>query len=216
MAMMGSTGWNGQDAGLHHAPEDDFQQFLDMNGMGNLSEGLQFDFGDFPHAGAGHLIAQPPPREQLDTPMSGTEAPSILSGQDAAMRGPMHPVSAAGSNAALPAALVPPPPTATDTIHEIDAQIQYLQQQRMQQQRRQMEEQQAAYFARQSRIVPPTPQSLEIQAGSQFYPTVEQQSKQQVIFDRFQRYSEQQDVRKTSRATAAVPSFRLRGPLMAR
>jgi len=191
--MMGSTSWNGQDPGLHHAADDDFQQFLDMNGMGNLGEGLQFDFTDFQTTGAGHLLSQPP-REQLDTPMSGTEAPSILSSQDAALRGQMA-VSTAVSHPAVTTALVPPP-TASDAINEIDAQIQYLQQQRMQQQRRHMEEQQAAYFARQSRVVPPTPQSLEIQAGSQFFPLADQQSQQQAIFERFQRLKEQQDVRR--------------------
>ena len=193
MAMMGSTSWSGQDPGISHAADDDFQQFLDMNGMGNLAEGLQFDFADFQNAGAGHIIPQQP-REQLDTPMSGTETPGISSTQDGSLHGPMNAVSTAVSHPTIPAAMIPPA-TPSEAINEIDAQIQYLQQQRMQQQRRQLEEQQAAYFVRQSRMVPPTPQSLEIQAGSQFYSTAEQQSQQQVIFERFQRLKEQQDVR---------------------
>jgi hypothetical protein len=187
MAMMGSAGWNGQDPGIHPPPDDEFQQFLDMNGMGNLGEGLQFDF-EFQNAGGVHMAGSQP-REPMDTPMSGTDTPGIPSRQDNVMHSRMQPVSTAASQPAIPTTMVPP---TNEAMAEIDAQIHFLQQQKLQHQQRQMEEQQIAFFARQNRMVPPTPQSLELQAGTQFYPAPDQQ--QQALYERYQRLKEQQDV----------------------
>lgn len=188
---------------MHHGADDDFQQFLDMNNMnsmGNLGDGLQFDF-DFQNPNGGHLM-QVQHRDALDTPMGGTEGSVLMS---TAMR-QMPTMTTAPTNPSIPSAMMPanPHPHAHthahgDAMSDIDAQIQFLQQQKIQQQQRQMEQQQVAFFAQQqSRMVPPTPQSLELQAGNhRFYAQPEQHTpqQQQELFDNFHRMKEQQDVR---------------------
>ncbi|ORY65809.1 uncharacterized protein BCR38DRAFT_483489 [Pseudomassariella vexata] len=208
MAMMDPNTWNGQDDTLPSAAEDDFQQFLDMGGMSNLGDGLQFDFPDFNaanggptlHPSAGH-------RDDLDTPMSGTNAPTIVSGNHLGIQNQMTPISSG--------TVVPALHTHADAILEIDAQIQFLQHQRLQQQHRQLEEQQrrfeeqqAAFFAQQQRnMVPPTPQSLKLQAASHYYTPGDQtpqHSHSTGMFDRFHRLKEQQDMSFTPLVSPAV------------
>ncbi|CAK7207266.1 hypothetical protein SEUCBS139899_010076 [Sporothrix eucalyptigena] len=234
MAMMGSSAWNGQDQGMHPASDEEFQQFLDMNGMGNLSDNIQFDFADFQNAspGASHLIhtSMAPTSDTLDTPMTGAHnAPGLLAQAttgplpDSSLTGTagihgashthtIHPAVTTGASAhASIATTMMPTVTPTDAISEIDAQIQYLQQQRMQQQQRQVEEQNIAFFARQSHIVPPTPQSLELQAGNQFFHSPDPrnqhqpgQTQQQAIYERYQHFKEQQDMSFTPLVSPAV------------
>ncbi|KAH6649985.1 helix-loop-helix DNA-binding domain-containing protein [Chaetomium tenue] len=74
---MDSSSWAVADHSVHQAPEDDFQQYLDMNGMGNLGDGMNYNFQDFQASGGPQLL-QSHPREQLDMPMSGTDAPILL------------------------------------------------------------------------------------------------------------------------------------------
>ncbi|PSR91918.1 helix-loop-helix DNA-binding domain-domain-containing protein [Coniella lustricola] len=174
---MDAAAWNDQDHGMHHSTDDDIQQFLDMNSMGGFPDGLQFDFGFQPQNGVSHLLQ----RETLDTPMSGTDAAVIMA---TTMHDHMPALTSAPLHAAIPSALMPSQPAPGDAISEIDAQIQFLQAQKLQQQqrqldqqqqqheqqRRQLEQQQAAFFAQQqSRIVPATPQSLEMRAGDRPY-----------------------------------------------
>lgn len=171
---MDATAWNEQDHGLHHSADDDIQQFLDMNSMSAFPDGLHFDFGFQPqNNGASHLLQ----RETLDTPMSGTEAGVIMA---TSIHDQLPALTSAPLHTAIASSLLPSQPTPGDAISEIDAQIQFLQAQKIQeqqrqleqqqqqheQQRRQLEQQQAAFFAQQqSRIVPATPQSLEMRAG---------------------------------------------------
>lgn len=173
---------------MAHGADDDFQ-FLDIGGIAGLGDGLRFDFPELQNATGGSSLGfhhQHPQDSSLDTPMAGTDAGS------------------ATSHASIPTHMVAgPPPTAADAIVEIDAQIQYLQQQRLQQQQRQLEEQ---YYVRQARMVPPTPQSLELQpgnaqfygqsdpSGSQSHTHQQQQQHQQAVFERFPRLKDQQDV----------------------
>lgn len=204
MAMMDSSAWSVSDHPMHHTGDDDFQQFLDMNGMGNLNDSLNYDFPDFQAAaGAGGNHMLPAPREQLDTPMSGTDVPIVLSQPDASLRHQMPTITSAGGYPNIPATMMPPPTPSEAIVNSLDAQIQFLQQQKIQHQRRQLEEQHAAFYAhQQSRMVPPTPQSLEIPAGTgQFYPQPgssdrQQQQQQQPIDYRYQRQKDQQDVRR--------------------
>lgn len=189
--MMDSAGWNNHDHGMHHGPDDDFQQFLDMNSIGNLGDGLQFDF-DFQNQNNAHMM-QVTPRDPTDTPMSGT---------DGLMAAAMHPqmpnMTTSPAHPSIPSTLMAPQHAPNDAISDIDAQIQFLQQQKLQQQQRQMEQQQVAFFAQQhNRMVPPTPQSLEIQAGNQqqFYAHPEHTPQQhQDMYDGYRRMKEQQDV----------------------
>ena len=188
---------------MHTGADDDFQQFLDMNGMGTLPESLNFDFHDFQNPAVAHMPMQapPPPRDHMDTPMSGTETPVIITRADSGLQHQMATsISAAQSYQTIPTTGMIAPPTPGDTIvTSIDAQIQYLQQQKLHHQ--QAMEEQHAFFAhqQQNRIVPPTPQSLELQAGnSNFYPQrsmAEQTPQHQALDYRFQRIKEQQDVR---------------------
>ncbi|KAJ9157699.1 Phosphorus acquisition-controlling protein [Pleurostoma richardsiae] len=208
---MDSTGWNSQDHGMHPGADDDFQQFLDMNGIANMTEGLQFDFHDFQSPNNAHMI-QAPPRGPIDTPMSGTDAPVMLSRMDPGMHNQMPAMTSAPSHPPLSASMIPPSPI--DTITEIDAQIQYLQQQKLQQQQRQLEEQQAAYFVRQSRMVPPTPQSLELQAGNnQYYTQPDQTPQQHAMYDHFQRMKDQHDMSFTPLVSPAVTPLESHFPI---
>lgn len=187
---MDAAAWNEQDHGMHHGADDDMQQFLDMNGMGGFGDGLQFDFG-FQNQDGGQQIMQ---RETLDTPMSGTDASVLM---PTAMHTQVPTLTTAPMHPTIPSHMMPPQHGPGDAIADIDAQIQFLQQQKIQQQQRQIEQQQVAFFAQQQRrMVPPTPQSLEIQAGNQRYYTQPDQTprQQQDMFERYQRMKEQQDV----------------------
>lgn len=209
MAMMGSSAWNGQEHhGLPQGSDEDFQQFLDMNSM-NLPDSMPFDFSEFQTANGAHML-QSQPREHLDTPMSGTDTPGLLSRSEHGPHGQMHAVTTGPSHPTIPSSTMVSSSTASDAIVEIDAQIQFLQQQRLQEQQRQLEEQNAAFYARQSRMVPPTPQSLEIPSANQFYASQEQQSQQQAIFERFQHLKEQQDV---SRRPSNPPGVKAHFPV---
>ncbi|KAH8878841.1 hypothetical protein GQ53DRAFT_57955 [Thozetella sp. PMI_491] len=209
MAMMGSSAWNGEDAQIHQGHEDDFQQFLNMGGMGSLPDSMNFDFHDFQTPnGGGHLQMQAPPREHIDTAMSGTETPVILSQADPTLQHQMPPMTSTQQYPSIPTTMIPPPTPNEAIVNNIDAQIQYLQQQKMEHQRA-MEEQQV-FFAvqQQNRIVPPTPQSLELQAGNQqYYPraTMAEQTPQHQALDyRFQRIKDQQEMSFTPLVSPAV------------
>ncbi|KAK7739972.1 hypothetical protein SLS53_005566 [Cytospora paraplurivora] len=190
--MMESAGWNNQAHGEQPSVDDDFHQFLNMNSMENLSGGLQFDFGDFQEQSGGPLM-QVPHREALDAPMSGTDGSLLLS--TAAIHSQMHPMTTAPSNSAMTSNNMPPH-SPGDAISDIDAQIQFLLQQKIQQQQRHLEEQHAAFLAQQqAHMVPPTPQSLEMQPGNyQFYSQQLDRTPhlQQDMYERYQRMKEQQ------------------------
>ncbi|KAK1757508.1 hypothetical protein QBC47DRAFT_411625 [Echria macrotheca] len=204
MAMMDSSAWNVSDHPMHPAGDDDFQQFLDMNGMGNLPDSLNYDFSDFQAAGGSHLLQAS--REQLDTPMSGTDTAMVLSRTDPALH-QMPAITTAAAFQTIPTTMMPPPTPSEAIVNSIDAQIQFLQQQKMQHQQRQLEEQQVVFFARQRNpMVPPTPQSLEMAPGSnQFYPAPNSADRQQQPIDyRYQQSKDQQDMAFTPLVSPAV------------
>ncbi|KAM0281942.1 hypothetical protein ACHAQH_003288 [Verticillium albo-atrum] len=217
---MGGTGWNAQDQTLPSSHDDDFQQFLDMGGMGNLSEPLGFDFHDFQN-GTGSSMMPQSGRDQLDTQMGGTESSMTMARTDPSVRSVQNQfaaMSTAASHPSIPAQMIQPAPTPSDAMAEIDAQIQFLQQQRMQQQQRQMHEQQAHQVQQQTSYyvshnpVPPTPQSLEMPPNSShFY--AQEQAQQNVFDSRYQRLKEQQDMAFTPLVSPAVtpldPQFQI-------
>lgn len=173
MAAMGSSGWNHQDQNLQATSDDDFHQFFEMQGMPNMDGGLNFDFQSFQDSSASGLISQSQ-REQMDTSMGGTEPSLAVPTTAGISREQMAAMTTGASHPSIQAQMNRMPPTPTDTISDIDAQIQYLQQQRLQQQHRQMREQQNPYYGGgPNRIIPPTPRSLELQAsnGQFFSPT---------------------------------------------
>ncbi|KKP00734.1 hypothetical protein THAR02_07160 [Trichoderma harzianum] len=162
--MMSSATWNPQDQAIAAASEDDFQQFLDISGMANMGDGMQFDFQGFQDDGSHSIMAQP--RQTTDAIMSDSDPSNMIARSDGLLQNhtpamapmPSHMMAQSASH---------------EAISNIDAQIQYLQQQKFQQQQRQLQEQQATFFHGHS--VPPTPQSLEMTPGSaQFYSQAEQ------------------------------------------
>lgn len=173
MAAMGSSGWNHQDQNLQPGPEDDFHRFFEMQGMSNMGDGLNFDFQSFQDSPASGLVPQSQ-REPMDTSMGGTE-PSLAVPTTAGLgRDQMAAMTTGASHPPLQAQMGRMPPTPTDSISDIDAQIQYLQQQRLQQQHRQMRDQSTYYGGNPNRIIPPTPRSLELQPGNgQFFSPTE-------------------------------------------
>lgn len=163
---MSSATWNTQDQAMAAASEDDFQQFLDISGMANMGDGMQFDFQGFQDDGSHSIMAQP--RQTADAIMSDTDPSTMIARSDALLQ------SHTPVMAPLPSHMMAPS-ASHEAISNIDAQIQYLQQQKFQQQQRQLQEQQATFFTNQGHSVPPTPQSLEMTPGSgQFYSQAEQ------------------------------------------
>lgn len=163
---MSSAAWNPQDQAMAAASEDDFQQFLDISGMANMGDGMQFDFQGFQDDGSHSIMAQP--RQATDAIMGDTDPSAMIARSDGLLQN--HTPAMAPLSSHMMAASA-----SHEAISNIDAQIQYLQQQKFQQQQRQLQEQQATFFANQGHSVPPTPQSLEMTPGSgQFYSQAEQ------------------------------------------
>lgn len=206
--IMDSSTWDLPDHAMHPAAptDDDFQHFLNMSAMNNpMDDAPDFGFHDFHSAsagagagsGSGHLLQQPP-RDQLDTPMSGTDAPMILSRAHTSLHQQISAITSAAPYQTIPTSLLPAPSPSEAMVNSIDAQIHFLQQQKLQAQQRQLEEQmeehQAAFFARQSRMVPPTPQSLEMPARvNQYYGQPSPAGRQQPQMDfRYQPAKDQQ------------------------
>ncbi|KAK2754896.1 Phosphorus acquisition-controlling protein [Colletotrichum kahawae] len=194
---MDAASWN-QDPALAPTHDEEFQQFLNMGGMGNLGDSMAFDFNDF-QSGSGSGMMHQSAREQLDTQMGGTDANMVMSNANAAMQTQLINMTTAAAHPAIPAQLIPPP-TPTDAITEIDAQIQYLQQQRVQQQHRQIHEQHVSYTSQHA--VPPTPQSLEMPPASNQFNS--DQSRTPMFDNRYQRMKEQQDMAFTPLVSPAV------------
>jgi hypothetical protein len=204
MAMMNPNNWSGQESSMHQGSQDDFQQFLDMGEMPSLGDGMQFDFQGFSASNGGSMIHNHAAHDGLDTQMSGTETPNATTRNNIGLSHQMPPLTSGPARPAIPSQLMSSHHgNASDAISDLDAQIQFLQHQKLQQQQRQLEEQQrrfaeqqAAFFAQQQNMVPPTPQSLEMQAANQFYSQGDQTPhRSQGMFDRYQRLKEHQDVR---------------------
>jgi hypothetical protein len=201
--MMDSTSaWNGPDPNLSSTPHDDFQQFLDMGGMNGLNDGLNFDFQDFGGQNNGQMLHQES-GEPMDTRMDVDV--TILGHKDTMMGSQMPPMTSAPAHSSIVSTPIDRGHSSSDSLVELDAQIQFLQQQRQQHQQRQLQEQQHQQqqqqqqqqqrnqFYAHNRMVPPTPTSMEMHgANSQFYPQSDPQ--QQAIYDRYQMRMKEQEV----------------------
>lgn len=183
--------WNDHGDPTLSAPahEDDFEQFLDMS-MNNISDGLQFDFQEFD--GQQHIHMEQNGGQSMDTHMDGQDHMHQM--KDMVMQ--EHLNGPSSNHSTIPNTPIDNIHGSGDSLVELDAQIQYLQQQRQQQQQRAIQEQQRNYYV-QNNLVPPTPNSLEMHAGtSSFYMTPELQQQQQ--YNRFQVRPKGQDVCRTS------------------
>jgi hypothetical protein len=181
--MDSSVGWHGQDPTL--SSQDDFQ-FLDL-GINNLGDSLQFDFQDFnsQQSQAGQMMHQNE-GESMDTRMDGS------AGQDTTMQEHMPSMTTATSHSTIPSTPITHGHPSSDSLVELDAQIQYLQHQRQQQHQRHMQEQQRNFYA-QNQMIPPTPNSVEMHGGNpQFYTQSDPQ--QQAMYERFRMQVKEQEV----------------------
>ncbi|KAH7163081.1 hypothetical protein B0J13DRAFT_29348 [Dactylonectria estremocensis] len=201
--MMGSTAWDTQGQAMAGTAEEDFGQFLDMSGMANLGDGMQFDFQGFQDNTA-HAMMNHQPRDAADTIMADSGNQGIMSSNNSL------PITTAASQPTIPAHMMTPNP---DPISNIDAQIQYLQQQKFQQQQRQLQEQQAAFFSNHNHSVPPTPQSIEMPNRGHFYSQAEQVSQPGVYDPGYHQRIKEQDMAFTPLVSPAVtpldPHFNL-------
>ncbi|TFB05489.1 hypothetical protein CCMA1212_002623 [Trichoderma ghanense] len=194
--MMGSAAWNAQDQALAAATEDDFQQFLDISGMANMGDGMQFDFQGFPDDGSHSIMGQP--RQTTDAIMGDTDPSSMIARSDGLLQNHTPAMAPMPSHMMAPSA-------SREAISNIDAQIQYLQQQKFQQQQRQLQEQQATFFVNHSHSVPPTPQSLEMTPGSaQFYSQAEQMPSRGAYDRNYHQRMAEQDMAFTPLVSPAV------------
>lgn len=179
--------------------------------MTSLGDGLQFDFQDFPGTN-GPSMMHHSHGDAIDTPMTNSNIPATIARNDMGPQSQMSPMTSAPNHSGISSHMMTPHHTSSDAISEIDAQIQFLQQQRLQQERRQLveqqrrfHEQQAAFYAQQQQrnIVPPTPQSLEIQAATQFF-AQQDQAHSSGLFDGYHHLKEQQDMAFTPLVSPAV------------
>ncbi|GAP85939.1 putative phosphorus acquisition-controlling protein [Rosellinia necatrix] len=227
MAMINSAAWNGQDQNISPTGDDDFQQFFDI-GMSN-SDSMPFDFQTFNTQNDPSMMHHSH-RDPVDTPMSDANVSSIVTQNAMGVQNQAPAMTSAPSHPAVLSQILSHRQTPNDAISEIDAQIQFLQHQRLQQQQRQLEEQQrrlqeqqAALYAQQQQqqqqqqqkqqqqhqqqqqrnIIPPTPQSLEMQAASQFFASQDQAHSSR-MFEGYQQMKDQQDMAFTPLVSPAV------------
>jgi hypothetical protein len=194
---MTSAAWDGQEQPM--TGEDEFHNFLDMGNMGNVGDAMHFDFHGLQQH-PGQPINGQPSQGMPDSMMGNYTSSGMMQRGDAGFIQQQHGQQmqpANGNGGALPmnGAQVP-----HNSISDIDAQIQYLQQQKLQQQQRQLHGQHGAVYSHQSNnghSVPPTPQSLELPPGNNNpYYSQPEQTPHSGIFDGGyqQAMKDQQDV----------------------
>ena len=192
--MDSSVTWSGQDPSLTSASQDDFQQYLDL-GMGSLSDSISFDF---PYDGgqSNEQILQQDSGDAMDTRMDTAMDVNVgaLGHKDTMMRAPMPSMTTESStHPTITGTILDHGLSSSNSLVELDAQIQFLQQQRQHQERQLQEQQQRNFYALQSRMVPPTPRSIEMHsANNQFYPQSDPQ--QQTMYERYQMRMKEQEV----------------------
>lgn len=212
---MSSAAWEGQDQHMSSGPDDEFNQFLDMTGIGTIPDAtaMQFDFHTFNDAASAsgpqpmmpgaahqqHAQQQHHQQQQQQQSRQNPSADALMADSDPSAMIPRSdgllqnhtPAMSAVSHPSITAHILAT--SAPDSISNIDAQIHYLQQQKFHQQQRQLHEQHATFYGPHGHSVPPTPQSLEMPPGSgQFYSQAEQMP-QRTAYDRsyHQRVAEQ-------------------------
>lgn len=157
--MDSSTAWQAQDPTL--PSQEDFQHFLDI-GLPGLGDGLHFDFTDLDQTSSDN--AQVSSAQTVDPSKRG-KSQGVAATQDVIMMDHM----AGGDMMSNPFMDSIQKPKAN--IADIDAQIQYLQRQKLQHQQRQSLEQQENFYVN-HRYIPPTPNSMELQAASSSFYSV--------------------------------------------
>ena len=193
--MMDPNGWDERDQQMSTVVAEDFQRFLDMSAMGNMEDGMDFDFGSLDNPSTQNMMS-------LESNCADASLPRQARQMDLIQHHAGH-----GGRQAFPQPLPVSHPLVTtplmngspngNAIDNIDAQIQYLQQQKFQQQQRQLMEQQRTLFYMNSHnhSIPPTPHSLEMPPGSgHVYPQPQPMSGHGQYDSNYQQQNRDQDV----------------------
>ncbi|KAK8140263.1 helix-loop-helix DNA-binding domain-containing protein [Apiospora sp. TS-2023a] len=189
--------------------EDDFQQFLELGGMSNIGDGLQFDFQDFnPATNPSSMMhsSHQGHHDHMDTAMSGTETAGIIASSSMSMPTQMIPTTSESMVPTVPSQMMGSQhPSPGDALSDLDAQIQFLQHQRMQEHHRQIqeqnmqfEEQQINFFAQQQRTVATTTAAAAAPPGRA------DPQHSHGMFDRYPRLKDQTDMAFTPLVSPAV------------
>lgn len=194
-----SDSWNmHSEQSLSLTGQDDFQQYLDMN-MNNLGNGINFDFQDFANQHNERTI-HPDLGDAMDTTMEGVNI-GIIVGKENIISDDLMGMQMSTTAPLMTHAPVDIAQATNNNLLDLDAQIQYLQQQRHQQhmqvveqqrqQRQQQQQQQQHTFYAQQRMVPPTPNSIEMHgnSGNQYYGQTDSQ-----MYGRYQLRLKDQEV----------------------
>jgi hypothetical protein len=170
-------GWNPQDPTLPVSSQDDFQQFFDMT-MPNLGDALHFDFDFNQQQSQGAQIMHAENAEAMMARMAN--AGGI--GHTGSIQEHIPSLTTTSSQPAILGTTMAHAQGPAESLTEIDEQIRYLQHQRLREQQRQLQEQQRNYYA-QNRIVPPTPNSMEMHGANQnqFYSQADSQQPSSVF-----------------------------------
>lgn len=187
--MDASNGWNGHDPTLTAGSQDDFLSF-DMN-MNGMTDAMNFDFQDFANHHNGQTMHQNA-GDAMETEMNADMG--MMPGKDAMMQGQMPPMTSASDMSILSSAPMGFGAPSSGVLEDLDQRIHLLQQQRQYQQQKQLEEaQRRQQFFEQGRMVPPTPNSMEMHSvNNQFYPQADAQ--QQAYIERYQLRLKEQEV----------------------
>ncbi|KUJ22588.1 uncharacterized protein LY89DRAFT_575165 [Mollisia scopiformis] len=171
--------------------------------MNNIGEGLPFEFQDFsaPQSQGQQMISQDE-GDSMDTTMENGRG---MMPQDTTMQDQMPPMSTSANHPAIHAPLNHGH-ASNESLSDLDAQINFLQQQRHHQQQRQMQEQQRNFYAQHRMGVPPTPQSIEMHGNPAQYYQPHSDPQQQAVYERFrmQQLKEQQEMAFTPLVSPAV------------
>lgn len=212
-----TTSWEGSDPTLSAPSQDDFQQFLDM-GINGMGDDVGFNFQDYApqqQQQQNQQQQQQPQQQQQQQQQQqhaqimrqrGVDAMGSAMGNEAAMmdlqkHGMMQnhmPITTSGAGMSAmtqPSPVIAQNPGGSDnSLVEIDAQIQYLQLQRQQQQQRIVQEQHQNYYVPHNRVVPPTPNSIEMHSGERQLYQQQHDPQQQAMFDSYQMRLREQEV----------------------
>ncbi|OAF58688.1 hypothetical protein VC83_05162 [Pseudogymnoascus destructans] len=210
-----TTPWESSDPTLSAPSQDDFQ-FLDL-GINGMGDEVGFNFQDYASQQQQNQQQQQQQQQHAQIMRQrGVDAMGSTMGNEAAMmdlqkHGMMQnhmPITTSATMSAMtqPSPVITQNAAAPDnSLVEIDAQIQYLQLQRQQQQQRIVQEQHQNYYVpHNNRVVPPTPNSIEMHSGERQLYHQQHDSQQQAMFDSYQMRLREQELAFTPLVSPAV------------
>lgn len=204
--MDSNTAWNGHNQDLSAGGHDEFQQFMDM-GMNGLDGNASFDFQDFAapqQNGHGHPVRQSPMQAMDATMVANNHNDHMMGVQKGNMMVSHMPMNGQnnfmGSGNERMNMAAQGSGSMGNSLSDLDAQIQQLQMQRQLQQQRNLLEQQQNYYVH-HRVIPPTPNSMEMQSRERQRNSLQQA---QMRFDGSDMLNRQHDMAFTPLVSPAV------------